>query len=185
MDVSDAELVRACRAGDARAWEQLVERYGRLVAAIPRRMGMSSVDADDVFQDVFTLLLRHLESLRDEQRLAAWLITTTRRECWRRMRSARDLGHAELPEEMPAADPGLLEEIARGEREQGVRQAMARLDARCRDLLTALFLDASQPEYGAIARRLGMAVGSIGPTRARCFRKLDGFLREIGIDSSL
>jgi len=183
VDVSDAELVRACRAGDARAWEQLVERYGRLVAAIPRRLGMSSVDADDVFQDVFTLLLRHLGSLRDEQRLGAWLITTTRRECWRRMRATRD--HVELPEEMPADDPGLLEEIARGEREQGVREAMARLDARCRELLTALFLDASQPDYGAIARRLGMAVGSIGPTRARCFRKLDGFLREIGIDSSL
>lgn len=183
MDVRDAELVRACRAGDARAWEQLVERYGRLVAAIPRRMGMSSVDADDVFQDVFALLLRHLDSLRDEQRLAAWLITTTRRECWRRLR--RERAHAELSEETPADDPGLLEEIARGEREQAVRQAMLRLDPRCRDLLTALFLDASQPDYGAIARRLDMAVGSIGPTRARCFRKLDGFLRDLGIDSSL
>jgi RNA polymerase sigma factor (sigma-70 family) len=183
VEVSDAELLQACRAGDARAWEQLVERYGRLVAVIPRRMGMSSVDADDVFQDVFTLLWRHLDSLRDEQRLAAWLITTTRRECWRRLRRAQE--HAELPAETPATDPGLLEEIARGEREQAVRQAMLRLDTRCRDLLTALFLDASQPDYGAVARRLGMAVGSIGPTRARCFRKLDGFLRELGIDSSL
>lgn len=183
MEVSDAELLQACRAGDARAWEQLVERYGRLVAVIPRRMGMSSIDADDVFQDVFTLLWRHLDSLRDEQRLAAWLITTTRRECWRRLRRAQE--HAELPAETPADDPGLLEEIARGEREQAVRQAMLRLDTRCRDLLTALFLDASQPDYGAIARRLGMAVGSIGPTRARCFRKLDGILRELGIDSSL
>lgn len=183
MEVTDAELVQACRAGDARAWEQLVERYGRLVAAIPRRMGMSSDDVDDVFQDVFTLLLRHLDGLRDEQRLAAWLITTTRRECWRRLRRERE--HAELPEELAADDPGLIEEIARGEREQAVRRAMLRLDARCRDLLTALFLDASQPDYSAIASRLRMAVGSIGPTRARCFRKLDGFLREMGIDSSL
>lgn len=182
MEMSDAELVQACRAGDAHAWEQLVERYGRLVAAIPRRMGMSSVDADDIFQDVFTLLLRHLESLRDEQRLAAWLITTTRRECWRRLRRNRD--HVELPEGLPADDPSLLDEIARGEREQAVRQSMSRLDARCRDLLTALFLDGAQPDYRAIATRLGMAVGSIGPTRARCFRKLDGFLRELGIDSS-
>ena len=182
MEPSDAELVQACRAGDARAWEEIIDRYGRLVAAIPRRMGMSNADADDVFQDVFALLLRHLDSLRDGQLLAAWLITTTRRECWRRLRRQR--AHSELPEEMPADDPGLLEEIARGEREQAVRQAMLRLDTRCRDLLTALFLDPSQPDYATIAQQFGMAIGSIGPTRTRCFRKLDGFLRELGIDSS-
>ena len=68
--------------------------------------------------------------------------------------------------------------------EQAVRAAMARLDAKCRGLLAALFLDPDPAAYGAIAERLGMAIGSIGPTRARCFRKLEPLLREAGIDEA-
>jgi DNA-directed RNA polymerase specialized sigma24 family protein len=36
--------------------------------------------------------------------------------------------------------------------------------------------------YDALAARLGMPLGSIGPTRARCFRKLEASLRTMGID---
>ena len=80
---SDAALVRACLAGDEDAWEELVDRYGRLVYSIPRRLGLSAVDADDVFQNVFAALFRRLADLRDQSRLTSWLITTTYRECWR------------------------------------------------------------------------------------------------------
>ena len=66
-----------------------------------------------------------------------------------------------------------------------MRQALRRLDDGCRELLTALFLDPAGPSYEAIAARLGMPVGSIGPTRARCFRKLEALLRETGIDAAV
>ena len=178
---SDPSLVGACLAGDERAWEELVERYGRLVYAIPRRMGFSAADADDVFQAVFTLLLRHLPRLRDQTRLSSWLITTTRRECWRFGRKAPR--HDGLDEAIADdADPPQAE-IERGEREQAVRQAMRRLDGRCRDLLVALFLAPAPPAYEALGAQLGMPVGSIGPTRARCLRKLEGLLLEEGIEA--
>ena len=177
---SDPGLVRACLDGDQRAWEELVDRYGRLVYANHRRMGFSEADADDSFQSVFAPLLRHLPNLRDRTRLSAWLITTTRRERWRFGRTAPrqdDLDNA-LPDDAEAP----LAEIERGEREQAVRQAMRRLDGRFRDLLTALFLEPAAPAYEAIGARLGMPVGSIGPTRARCLRKLETLLREEGIE---
>jgi RNA polymerase sigma factor (sigma-70 family) len=177
---ADPALVESCLNGDPRAWDELVERYGRLVYSIPRRMGFSATDADDVFQEVFATLLRSLGSVRDRKRLSAWLITTTRRECWRRGRTMAR--HAELDESLADGTPPVIDEIARWEREQGVREAVRRLDARCRELLTALFLDASSPSYEAIAARLGMPVGSIGPTRARCFKKLEAQLRELGVD---
>jgi RNA polymerase sigma factor (sigma-70 family) len=177
---TDPALVESCLAGDPRAWDELVERYGRLVYSIPRRMGFSAADADDVFQEVFTTLLRSLGGLRDRTRLSAWLITTTRRECWRRGRTTAR--HAELDESLTDGAPPAIDEIARWEREQGVREAVRRLDTRCRELLTALFLEASSPSYEAIAARLGMPVGSIGPTRARCFKKLEAHLRELGVD---
>ena len=54
-----------------------------------------------------------------------------------------------------------------------VRQALDRLDSRCRDLLTMLYGDADEAAaYDQIAARLDMPVGSIGPTRARCLGKL-------------
>ena len=51
----DGDLVRACRAGDVDAWNELVERFSRYVYAIAvRGFRLSEEDAEDVFQDVFT-----------------------------------------------------------------------------------------------------------------------------------
>lgn len=180
----DPALVAACLAGDQRAWEAVVDRYGRLVFSIPRRAGLSEADADDVFQAVFAALLRALPTLRDRARLSSWLITTARRESWRVSARVR-AGGVELDETTPDGADAPIDEVTRREREQAVRAAMARLDPPCRDLLAALFLDPDPAAYGVIADRLGMAIGSIGPTRARCFRKLEPLLREAGIDEAL
>lgn len=184
VHLSDPALVRSCLAGDNVAWEELVDRYGRLVYAIPRRMGLSESDVQDVFQNVFVTLLRHLGNLRDQTRLSAWLITTTRRESWRLGRERGRHVASELNEMIVDDAPPLLEDVVRWEREQAVRQSMRRLDDRCRELLTCLYLEPGTQSYEAIAERLNMPVGSIGPTRARCFKKLDAFLRELGIESS-
>jgi RNA polymerase sigma factor (sigma-70 family) len=176
---SDPGLVRACLDGDEAAWVELVERYQRLVLSVARRCGLSDADADDVFQIVFTTLFRRLEGLRDQTRLSSWLITTTYREAWRHGRRAqRDapLSKAIIDVGTPPHDL-----VAQTEREQTVREAMTRLDDRCRNLLTALFLGADQPAYDEIARRFGLPVGSIGPTRARCFKKLEAILEELGV----
>jgi RNA polymerase sigma factor (sigma-70 family) len=180
---SDPALVQACLRGEESAWEELVDRYERLVYSIPRRLGLSAADADDVFQNVFATLVRRLGDLRDQSRLSAWLITTTYRESWRIGKRAER--HAPLDERMADAAAPPLDEVARWEREQLVRQALRRLDDRCRDLVTALFLEPDTPGYQAIAERLGMSVGSIGPTRARCFKRLEGILIELGVDAGM
>lgn len=179
-ELDDSALVRACLNGDERAWEALVERYGRLVASIPRGMGLSAADAEDVFQHVFVQLLGHLARLRDRDRLSSWLITTARRESWR---VAKQAGRDAALAEAVAAAGAPAEETVRFEREAAVRAAMTRLDERCRLLLTALFLDPTPARYAALARTLGVPIGSIGPTRARCFRKLEAILAESGFDA--
>jgi len=176
---SDAELVQACLRGEAAAWDLLVERFGRLIYSIPRKLGFSDTDADDVFQTVFGIAYRRLESLRDETRLSAWLIRTTYRECWRLKRGARTL--QTVDENVAASGEAAEDEILRLERQQRVREALEQVDARCRELLSALFLEAKEPSYDEIAARLGMPVGSIGPTRARCFKKMESTLRRLGL----
>ncbi|MCH8314606.1 MAG: sigma-70 family RNA polymerase sigma factor, partial [Planctomycetes bacterium] len=73
-------------------------------------------------------------------------------------------------------------QAAQWERQQIVREALDRLGGRCQQLLTALFLAPGTLNYEAIADQLGMKVGSIGPTRARCFEKMEKILREMGLD---
>jgi RNA polymerase sigma factor (sigma-70 family) len=177
---SDPKLVQACLAGDEAAWAKLVEKYQRLVLSVARKCGLSDADADDVFQTVFTILYRRLEGLTDQTRLSAWLITTTYRESWRFRKGGE--GQTLLDETVEDSGTPPEELVAQTERERLVREAMARLDDRCRDLLTALFLSAEAPSYDQIATRFGMPIGSIGPTRARCFKKLESILIGLGID---
>lgn len=177
-------LVRACLDGNSAAWETLVDRYSRLVYSIPLRLGLSATDADDVFQNVFLLLYRNLGQIRDQQRVVSWIITTTYRESWRLGKQRAGAATAELDERLPDRETPPDATVLRWEREQLVRQGMATLDERCRQLLTALFLTAAPPAYDELAGQLRMPVGSIGPTRARCFKKLERALEQLGFDAA-
>src|SRR5512138_1680814 len=85
----DPELIEACLKGSGQAWEILLVRYQRLIYSIPLRYGLPEHDANDVFQNVSLLLWENLGRVRDRGRLGAWLVITTRRECWRMMRQRR------------------------------------------------------------------------------------------------
>lgn len=172
-------LVRECLRGDQKAWNELVDRYGRLVYSIPRRYGMSEADAEDVFQNVFIILHRHLRTLKDASRLSSWLITTTHRECWRLNRRQKETIEFDEALNNPAPEP---DEVERLELQQLVRQALRQMGGPCRALLESLFMSHNPLSYDVIARELGTRVGSIGPTRARCFRKLERILLDLGFD---
>lgn len=179
MERSDQELLKACKRGEESAWEALVLRYQRLLYAIPRRAGLDEDAAAEVFQEVFATLLEKLDAIEQPERLQAWLVTTARRKTWRvitgRRRFAKDDGEAEgddelnkLPDNTPLPDDTLVQL----EEQHKARSALAALDERCRNLLTRLFYTEEMPSYSDIAAELGMPEGSIGPTRARCLRKL-------------
>ncbi len=177
----DSGLVSACLDGDERAWTELVERYERLVYSITNRYGLDDADGADVFQSVFLLLFRNLGRLKDHTRVSAWLITTTHRECWRiGRRSGRAPQLDELIDDVGAPDP---DTAARWELQHLVRLGLERLGGRYEALLRALFLAGPNVKYEMIAEQLDMKVGSIGPTRARCFEKLERILRDLGVET--
>src|SRR5215831_9286472 len=77
--LEDQRLVDRCLAGEASAWAALVRRHERLVYAVGRSYRLSDEDLADVFQEVFSALVRGLPRLREPRTLVRWLSSTTQR----------------------------------------------------------------------------------------------------------
>ena len=170
---TDQELIQACRRGEGSAWERVLERYERLVYSIPLNYGLPTEDAADLVQITFTILLQSLDSLREDTHLAAWLATVTRRHTWRLLERRRREGVNEEEDVAEMEWKGSLDDQREHwERLEWITAGLDRLSERCKELLLALYFDPFEPSYEEVARRLGMPVGSIGPTRARCLEQL-------------
>ncbi|MGH7566640.1 MAG: RNA polymerase sigma factor [Gemmatimonadota bacterium] len=168
----DARLVRACLDGETGAWEALVRRYGQLVGGIASGAGLDADEAADLFQTVFVIVWRNLGLLDRPAAVAGWIATIARREAWRaKRRRDRDTGGELLPDAL-AREPTAEARIERAERAFQVGQGVAALDERCRRLIEALFWRDPTPTYDELSQELGVPVGSLGPTRARCLEKL-------------
>ncbi len=173
MFQTDHDLIRACRAGDARAWERLLDKYERLIFSISLNYGLTTDDAADVTQITFTILLQNLDSLPNEIRLAPWLATVARRHTWRLL--SRNRRESVNPEEDLAGHEtlgGIIDDSERWELAEWLNYGLSMLDERCRKLLLSLYFDAEQPSYAQVADQLKIPVGSIGPTRARCLEQM-------------
>ena len=185
----DQRLVEACLAGKPRAWEALVKRHERLVYAVARSYRLEGDDLADVFQEVFAALVRGLPRLQEPRTLVRWLSSTTERIA----RAAALRGRRERALS-PGVEPGVLAEmpgpqVAEADLERLEEQALLRLAldslaTRCRDLIQALYYEEPAPAYAEISRRLGIPVGSIGPTRSRCFERLRESLTRLQARSS-
>jgi RNA polymerase sigma factor (sigma-70 family) len=172
-DLQVTDLVTSARNGDEQAWDGLVERYAPLIWSICRRYRLDGADAEDVGQAVWVQLVEHLDNLRCPGALPGWLATVTRRECSRVLRTPCMLpadGH--VLENMPDEQTATAEhELLVAERHAALREAFARLPLGYQRLLGMLIADPPVP-YSEISARLGIPVGSIGPSRHRYLDRL-------------
>lgn len=160
--------------GDQAAWDALVARHGGRVWAVARAHRLNSADAEDVFQVTFLRLVTHIDTIRDPNRVGAWLATTARHECLRVLRRAGRAIPSGDDEVLDAADPLLPAVDARlltTERESALLAALDRLSEPCQRLLRVLMAD-PEPTYEEVSQVLAMPIGSIGPTRGRCLKHL-------------
>jgi DNA-directed RNA polymerase specialized sigma24 family protein len=148
-DPAVVHLVTRASNGDRQAWDALVERYAPLIWSICRRYRLRDADADDAAQRVWLQLLNHLGELRDPAALPGWLSTT-------------------LPDEQATTAD---QELLKAERHAALREAFAALPLSGQRLLAMLTADPPVP-YAEISARLGIPVGSIGPSRRRYLGKL-------------
>lgn len=183
VDKDDAELVRLCARGDQSAWDALVDRYQRLIYAIPRRAGLTEEQASDVFQEVFLTLLQKIDDIEQPDRIRSWIVTTAKFKTWGIVRGEKGFYSPETDEEMdaemasirddaPLADDVLIEL----EEQHLIRTAMLELEERCRTIISMIYLRDPAASYVEVATAIGVGETSISPLRSRCLKKLEKIL---------
>jgi len=167
-------LVRRCIAGDARAWEEIVQRYHRRIYNICYRFAGSSDDAQDLTQEVFIKMYRTLESY-DVGRGAfmTWVTTMTRNllvDHFRKTKQDRvtdslDAGSSEHEDSMPLSDhiqdrsqppDARVESRETGET---VHRALQRLSPELREAV--ILRDLQDLDYREIAAVLKVPEGTV------------------------
>jgi RNA polymerase sigma factor (sigma-70 family) len=179
----DAHLVKQCLAGSEDAWALLIEKYKALIYSIPVKYGLPPQEAADIFQTTCLELLARLGELREVRALPKWLIQVAHHQCWQwKHRSqrvvSRDSEENPVEPEVPPVAESLVQQ---SEEEQMLREAIAGLAPRCRQLIEILFFEDQPRPYAEVAAELGVAVGSIGFIRQKCIERLRRSLEEKGI----
>jgi RNA polymerase sigma-70 factor (ECF subfamily) len=86
---AERELVRRCLAQDATAWRALYDRHFGKVMRLVHALGIADTEADDLCQEIFLIIYRHLRSFRGEARLGTWIHRLATREAIRHARRRR------------------------------------------------------------------------------------------------
>lgn len=181
-----ANLVAGAVGGDRNSWDQLVAAFGPLVWTVANSHRLSPAEIADVSQTTWLRLVEHIDRLDDPSRLPAWLTTTAKREALRMLGRQRktvlvdDIALFERPDPVSAAES--FRRVESCDEVALVRDVLTVLPERQRRLMSRLMAEDS-PSYEAISDELDMPIGSIGPTRMRCLRKLRDALAERGIDA--
>lgn len=176
---TDGELVKACRGGDQNAWNELVERFQRLIITIPRRAGLSEEQSADVFQEVFLTLFEKLDEIEQPEKIRSWLVTTAKFKTWGVVRGTKNLYSPATDEEMesemaqiadaaPLADAKLIEL----EQQHLIRTALQKLEEKCRAIIAMIYLRETAASYAEVAQAINVGETSISPLRSRCLKKL-------------
>src|SRR4051794_31058180 len=170
--LADTQLLAAARAGDGRAWQQLIERHEGLLRRTARGFGLQAADVEDVVQRTWLALFEQLDTIRTPDALPGWLCTVTRRHALRVLQPATREVLLAAPEHVdPAPAVPMDVDLDRVERRAALATAFEALPERHRRIMLALSAD-PEPDYRTISDRLGVPVGSIGPIRTRCLERL-------------
>jgi RNA polymerase sigma factor (sigma-70 family) len=132
-ELTVTELVALARAGDQRAWREIMTRYGGLVRAVVGSFRLQDADAADAVQNIWMRAVERLETVRDPERLGGWLRTTARRECLAHATAAvRTKPDSVLADALVDPTPGPEALMLQGEARRTVRAAVDHLGSRCR-----------------------------------------------------
>jgi RNA polymerase sigma-70 factor (ECF subfamily) len=108
----ELKLVRAAKAGDISAFEQLVHRYDRNVFRIAQHITQNREDAEDVVQDAFLKAYENLKNFQEQSKFYTWLVRIAVNEALMRLRRRRPERMVSLDEEVKTDEDSMPREVA-------------------------------------------------------------------------
>ena len=103
---TDLELVRRAKAGDFAAVEELTSRYEAKVFSLALRMLQQRQDAEDVTQQTFISVVRHIGEFREEASFSTWVLRIATHAALKVIRKRRGLETVSLEASTEAGEDG-------------------------------------------------------------------------------
>src|SRR5437660_2440005 len=108
----ESSLVKAAKAGNIEAFEQLIRRYDRNVFRIAQHITQNREDAEDVVQDAFLKAYTNLPGFQEQSRFYTWLVRIAVNEALMKLRRRRPERMVSLDEEVKTEDDSVPREVA-------------------------------------------------------------------------
>jgi RNA polymerase sigma-70 factor (ECF subfamily) len=172
----DRALVDAFRSGRRDAFDTIVRRHQRRVYQLCYRFAGNHEDAADLAQDVFVRAFKGLRKFKGDSALSTWLYRVGVNVCLSRT-SARRPVIEPLDDVQPIDERGesSFDRVARGERAEALRRAIATLPPRQR--ATVMLRIYEDLPHEQIAQILGSSVGAV---KANFFHAVGNLRRVLG-----
>lgn len=171
----DVVLVRRAKAGERAAFEQLVRRHQDRVYCVARTVVRSAEDAEDVAQETFIAVLRHLDTFQESAAFTTWLHRIA-------LRKAYDHVRRRVPEPVDPAGAAVAgleardrDPIGTGLAQTHLLEAIGELEQGFRDAV--LLVDVAGLGVDDAAAALGIAPGTV---KSRVFRGRATLARILG-----
>ena len=191
---AEAELLARCRRGDAEAWDELFDRHYAAAGRFVFQLGheFTREDADEICQEVFLSVIKHLDSFHGESQFQTWLfrIAANKARDYRERQQAAKRGGGQTPLSLQAEDPetGLTldppghapspdAELMTAEKTALVRQALDQLDGPCRGIIELRYF--GELSYEEISRILALNPKTVSSRLSKCLDRLEAIVRRI------
>ncbi len=180
QDRSDEALVQAAIAGQVRALETLLDRHQGRVLRMLRFLGIPVQDREDVAQEIFVRIFRHLKGFRAGSEFGAWLYRMTVNAAHDYRGRAGRLGRGEAPwlegDEREDPRPGPEESAHGRDLRLALDQALESLGERERTIF--VLREIEQLSSREVARALGITTITVRRHLSRARRRLRELLGE-------
>jgi RNA polymerase sigma-70 factor, ECF subfamily len=177
--LTDLELVNEVRAGNRRAYTELMHRYQEKIYWVARRMLGNHADADDVVQEAFLKAFMSLGDFRGDSGFYTWLYriaVNLSLNALRKRHVVEDLRESELAQKIfPPAKDDPHKELEARELESRLLQAVAKLPDKQRAVFVLRYYD--EMSYEEISYILKTSVGGLKANYFHALRKVQRSLK--------
>ena len=191
---AETELLNRCRAGDARAWNELFDAHYAAAARFVFQLGSDFTrdDVEEICQEAFLSVVKHLDSFQGGSRFQTWLfrIAANKARDYRERQRAAKRGGGQTPVSLQAEDPqtGLVPDppcaapgpdavLIGAQQAALVGEALDQLGEPCREVIELrYFADLS---YDEIAVSLKLNVKTVSSRLSKCLDRLETIVRAV------